>query len=554
MLFTNVFGTVKPLMMKFAIDELEQEVVWQRILYFSLAIVGLALIQGVFRFFQRRILIGASRKAEFKMRNDFIAHLQNLSNSYYDKNTTGDIMARATSDVDAVRMAFGPGVMYSVDTLISAIFALVMMFSLSWKLTLTALIIFPLVSITVNILGKLTFKQHTKVQESYSNLNTFTQENLSGVRVVKSFALENQHVDRFSLLSLDYLKHNMSLVKIQALFTPLLFFLLGIGIILILLIGGRSIMLGELTLGSFAAFMAYLMMLAWPMIAIGWVVNIFQRGEASMKRIDSILNTEPEIKDDAEAIEIESLVPKIEFSNLTFSYGDRGKVLDNINLTIAPGTTFGIIGGLGSGKSTLVKLLPRLYDPPENTVFIDGIAVEKLTLLSLRQNIAFVPQDSFLFSEKIRENIAFDDDTVTDALAEAAASAQLLSDVEGFPEKFDTMVGERGITLSGGQKQRVTLARALLKDAPILILDDCLSAVDASTEAQILERLRNVFLGKTVIVVSHRIFAVSGLDNIVVMEDGGIIERGTHDELLELKGYYHRLYKKQLLERELEEL
>jgi len=551
-LFTNVFGTAKPWVMKYAIDDMEKALNWHQIVYFALFIVALALVQGVFRFFQRQTLIGASRKAEFLLRSDFIAHLQKLPAKFFDQNSSGDLMARASSDVEAVRMAYGPGVMYTVDTVFVTIFSLIMMFRLSWKLTVTALAVFPLVSVTVYILGKITFKKHTEAQESYSRMNTFTQENLSGVRVVKSFTLENQHQQRFSALSDDYLLKNMGLVKAQAFFLPILYFLLGIGIIIVLLLGGEGIIAGELSLGDFAAFMAYLMMLAWPMIAIGWVVNIIQRAEASMKRIDKILQTAPDIVDAVQPVDFSTLKPTIEFRDLDFAFGERGEVLHHIDLALKPGASLGIVGALGSGKSALVRLIPRLYPPPAEKLFIGGIPVENISLQSLRKGIAFVPQDAFLFSDKIRDNITFSADCSEGELLSAAAAAELMGDIEEFPDKLDTVVGERGLTLSGGQKQRVTLARALLKKAPILILDDCLTAVDASTEARILEKLKTVFRGKTVIVVSHRISAVSHLDNIIVLEDGRIVESGKHQELLKLKGVYYRLYRKQLLEMELE--
>jgi len=554
LLMTNVFGTVKPLILKFAIDDLEREFMWNRILYLSLAIVALAMVQGVFRFLQRRILIGASRKAEFHLRNDFVAHLQKLSQSYYDKNTTGDLMARASSDIDAVRMAYGPGVMYTIDTVVVSVFAITMMLTISWKMTMMAFVIFPLVSITVYIIGKQTHSRHTKAQETYSELNTFAQENLSGVRVVKAFALEDQHIKGFSEKAEEYLKRNMSLVKVQAVFIPFLYFLLGIGVLIVLVMGGRSIIQEQMSLGGFAAFMAYLMILAWPMIAVGWVVNIIQRAEASMQRIDKIFNTDPDISNADSPAMFDEENPKIEIRDLTFTYDDRGEVLKNINLEIDSGSSLGIVGSLGSGKSALVKLIARLYEPPADSLFIGNVPVEKIELDSLRKNIAFVPQDAFLFSDKIRDNITFDDDLKDEDLYFAAEMSDLLNDVREFPDEFETMVGERGITLSGGQKQRVTLARAILKDAPILILDDSLTAVDASTEAQILVNMKHVFSGKTVIVVSHRISAVSNLDKIIVMEEGRIVEQGCHDELIDLKGVYFRLYRKQLLEQELEDM
>ena len=540
------------MILKFAIDDLEREIDWEKILLLAFAIVALALFQGIFRFLMRRILVGTSRKAEYLLRNDFAAHLQKLSPSYYDRNTTGDIMARATSDMNAVRMAFGPGIVHFADTILVTVFALTMMITINWKLTLAAFAIFPVVSLIVYIIGKKTYALHTRVQESYSEMNAFAQENISGVRVVKSFALENQHIGSFRKLSDDYLNRNMDLVKMQALFIPILYFLLGVGIMIVLLMGGIGIIKGEMSLGDFAAFVAYLMMLSWPMIALGWVVNIFQRAEASMARIDKIMTIESGIADSPRALPFIADAHRIEFRRLNFAYGERGEVLHDISLTIEPGSSLGIVGSLGSGKSTLVKLIARLYEPPPNTLFIGGTPVEDVELKSLRVNIAFVPQDAFLFSETVADNIVFDEGIESDRLFDVSRTAELLGDVEGFAEGFKTVVGERGITLSGGQKQRVTLARALLKDAPILIIDDALTAVDASTEANILSNLKEAFKGKTALVVSHRISAVSGLDSIIVMDEGRIVERGTHRELLEMEGMYCRMYRRQLLEEELE--
>ncbi len=551
---TNLFAAAKPLALKFAIDNLESELNWGKILLFAAAIVALAVFQGIFRFFQRKILIGASRKAEYDLRNDFVDNLQKLPLAYYDRNTTGDIMARATSDIDAVRMAYGPGVMYAVDTMVVTAITLTLMFSLNWKLTLVTFTILPVVSILVYIFGKKAFKLHTKAQEGFSDLNAFAQENISGVRVVKSFTLEQQHIRRFAELSREYMKRSMELVKVHALFIPLLYFFLGLGVLLILLMGGIGIIRGRMTLGGFAAFVAYLSMLAWPTIALGWVVNIFQRGEASMRRIHKIMSAVPEIADPPSPKPFPRQSPGIEFRKLNFGYSDKEYALRDIDLKIEPGASLGIVGPVGSGKSALVKLLPRLYQPPPGTVLVGGIPVEEIGIEDLRANIAFIPQDAFLFSATMQENIDFGDSVKPEILTIISRTAGLLQDVEAFPEGFETMVGERGITLSGGQKQRTTLARALLKNAPILILDDALTGVDASTEREIMENLKDEFEGKTVIVVSHRISAVSSLQRIIALDGGRIVEAGTHQELLSLKGAYYRLYRRQQLEDELESI
>lgn len=550
---TNVFAVAKPMVLKQVIDDLAESLQWERILYLAAALVALAIMQGIFRFIMRRVVIGTSRKAEFHLRRDFVEHLQRLSLSYYDRNATGDIMARATSDLDAVRMVFGPALMYSVDTVVVTVFSLTMMFTISWSLTFAALAIMPLVSLTVYIIGKKTYKFHQLVQEGYSNLNAFTQENLAGVRVVKAFALESQHVEKFDRLSKDYFKRNMALVKVEAMFIPILYFIFGLGILIVLWIGGVGIIEDRITLGSFVAFAAYLMMLSWSMIAMGWVVNLFQRGEASMKRIDKIMSEPPEIFDRPGAYK-GLLTPSIEYKHLCFSYNERGEVLHDIDLKIEPGITLGIVGATGSGKSTLVKLIPRIYNPPPGAVIVGGKPVEDIALRTLRDSIAFVPQDPFMFSDTIEANIRYNEIDSEEEMKRAARTAGFLDEIEEFQDKFKTVVGERGISLSGGQKQRATLARSLLKDAPILILDDALSSVDASMEAQILANLKEIFTGKTVIVVTHRVFTVAALDMIIVMENGAIVERGTHNELVSREGVYYRLYRRQMLERELEEI
>jgi len=555
MVLTNIFGVAKPLILKSAIDDLEKEFQWEKIIYLALFIVVLAVFQGIFRFIQRWHIISASRRAEYHLRKDFISHLQNLSLEYYDKNATGDIMARATSDIAAVRMALGPGFMHLIDTVIVGSFALVMMLSISVKLTLAAFSIFPFISLVVYWIGKKSHLYHNRVQESFSTLNTFAQENIAGVRVVKSFAIEESQISRFFDHAKDYYRKNMDLVKVQATFIPLLYFILGFGILLIIWLGGRGIIEEKMTLGGFAAFIAYLMMLAWPMVSIGWVVNIFQRAEASMERVDKIMSAEPEVREHPDAEDLpDNFQPTVEIKNLDYGYNENSRVLTGINLKIGAGESIGIVGSVGSGKSTLVKLIPRLYNAPENSIFIDSIPVEKLTLKSLRENIAFIPQDPFLFSETVHENIDFDGVIENDLFLEICRTAGLDNDVRDFSESYETMVGERGITLSGGQKQRISLARGLLIDAPFIILDDALTGVDASTEAEILNNLHTIFADKTVIVVTHRVSTVMNFDKIIVMDEGKIVESGKHEELVAKKAAYFRLYRRQLIENELDNL
>ena len=554
MVLTNIFGIAKPQVLGTAIDDLTLKFQWKTIIYLSLFIVVLAIFQGIFRFIQRWYIIRASRKAEYTLRNDFFACLQDLSMSYYDKTATGDIMIRATSDLQAIRMALGPGLMHAVDTVVVGSFALVMMIAIDWKMTIAVFSVLPMVSLVVYLIGKKSHYYHNIMQESYSELNAFAQENISGVRVVKAFTLEKSHTKKFLSLAVEYFHRNMSLVKVQAMFIPILFFLLGIGVLLVLYLGGSGIIQGKMTIGDFAKFIAYLMMLAWPMIAVGWVVNIFQRAEASMKRVHEIMSTKSEIFDSPEAEPLTDFQPEIEIRDLSFSYNSEKNALDSIDIKIEAGESVGIVGSVGSGKSTIVKLISRLYNSTPDKIFIGGKPIEKLTLESLRRNISFIPQDTFLFSDTIRGNICFGTQIDESEFLKVCGIAGLENDLEDFPEGYDTMVGERGVTLSGGQKQRVSLARALLSKAPILILDDALSAVDASTEAEILKNLREVFKGKTVIVVTHRISAVMDLDRIYVMDEGRIVEQGSHKFLTGKHEMYYRLYKRQLIEQELERI
>ena len=554
MILTNIFGIAKPQVLGRAIDDLALHLNWRTIIYLALFIVLLAVFQGIFRFIQRWYLIGASRKGEYALRNDFVACLQRLDLAYFDKTPIGDIMTRATSDLQAVRMALGPGIMHAVDTVVVGSFALLMMLSISTKMTLAVFSVMPLISLVVYYIGKKSHFYHNLVQESYSEMTAFAQENISGVRVVKAFTLEKSHTSKFRARSVEYFKRSMRLVKVQATFIPILFFLLGIGILVVLYIGGEAIIQGRITIGDFAKFIAYLMMLAWPMIAVGWVVNIFQRAEASMKRIDQMMTIQPEIFDSPEAKPITGFQPEIEIKNLSFSYTKNQNALENINLKITAGESVGIVGSVGSGKSTILRLITRLYNPPPNTIFIGDVPIDMVLLESLRDNMAFVPQDSFLFSDTIKENICFGNDIPEDEFLSACKVAGLEKDLDDFPEGYETVVGERGVTLSGGQKQRISLARALLSQAPILILDDALSAVDASTEAEILHNLRQVFNGKTAIVVTHRISAAMDLDRIIVMDRGKIVEEGTHTDLSGKKGVYYRLYKRQLIEQELDQI
>jgi ATP-binding cassette, subfamily B, multidrug efflux pump len=543
-----------PWVLKYVVDDLLQAFAREKLLYYAAMILGISLMEGFFRFWMRKILIGVSREVEYDLRNDFLAHLQKMSLSFLQSRSTGDIMSRATNDLNAVRSVLGPGIMYSMNTVILVVISTFILFRLNWKLTLLAYIPLALVSVTVKKFGRQIHDRFENIQEQFSALSTKAQENLSGIRVVKAFAREKTEIDEFSSINLEYVRRNIYLIRLWGVFYPLMTALIGMSSVALLWFGGRQVIQGRLTLGEFVAFMGYLAMLTWPTIAVGWVLNIFQRGAASMGRMLEIMHSEPEIHDEAAARVPESIEGRLEFRNLTFQYpGASGPVLSDISLTVASGTTLAIVGHTGSGKSTLVNLIPRLFNPPPGTVFVDGQDVRKWPLADLRRSIGYVPQETFLFSETIKENIAFGASADTpDSDAEwAARISQISEDIDTFSEKMQTYVGERGITLSGGQKQRVAISRAVITRPKILIFDDSLSNVDTYTEERILGELTKVMRNRTTILVSHRISTVKNADQIVVLENGGIVERGTHGFLMDLQGVYAELYRKQLLEEEL---
>ena len=552
---TTSVQLLSPWVLKHAIDDLTTSVTREKLAFYALLLLGIACLGGVFRFLMRRILIGASRDIEYDVRNDFFARLQQLPLGYYQARRTGDLMSRATNDLNAVRMMIGPAVMYSANTILVFVVAIVLMVSIDWQLTLMALLPLPLVSISVRYFGSAIHSRFEKIQEQLSELSAIVQEALSGVRVVRAYNQEPHEIARFRTANAEYVRRNRRLIVLQGMFYPSMTLFLGLGSLLVLWLGSREVIRGRITLGEFVAFNAYLVMLSWPMIAFGWVTNILQRGMASWKRMLEIIDTVPAISDATvtEAGRNAPLRGDIEIKSLSFQFpGSDRPVLHGISLRIEEGQTAAIVGPTGSGKSTLASLLPRLHEPPPGTVFIDGVDVREIPLARLREAIAVVPQEPFLFSDSIAENISFGVESADPArMQTAAATARLDKDVEGFPRGYETLVGERGITLSGGQKQRTALARALMVDPRILILDDSLSAVDTYTEEEILSRLHGVMRQRTSIIVAHRISTVRHADIIFVLDNGRIVERGHHDQLVAEGGLYAGMYRRQLLEEEL---
>lgn len=549
-LLTNVVAVISPWILRNAIDDLYQEISRDILLYYALLMIAASVLEGMFRFLMRRILIGVSRKIEYDLRNDLFAHLQSLSPSFYQRNPTGDIMSRATNDLSAVRMVLGPGIMYSINTVFTAVLTIGILVSIEARLAILSLLPLLAVSVCVKHFGKEIHKRFEKIQEQLAGLTTLAHENVSGIRVIKAYNQEEAFTERFQQANEEYVDRSLSLVKVWGVFNPLLTFLLGLSSVALLWYGGRLVIQGSITVGDFVAFMAYLTMLTWPTIALGWVINIFERGSASMGRMNQIFQSQPEIRDE-HPTPISLLKGNIEVKNLTFSYNGV-PVLKNINFQLRSGETLAIVGRTGSGKSTFVNLLCRLYRVPKGSIFIDGVDINEIPLKTLRKSVGYVPQETFLFSETIQQNIAFGRPEASfKAIQENSKISNIWPDIQDFPGRFETFVGERGITLSGGQKQRIAISRALLVEPEILILDDALSSVDTDTEEKILNRLSGELSKRTVILISHRISTVKMADQILVLENGAIIEQGTHEDLLRAEGHYATLYQRQLLKEEL---
>jgi ATP-binding cassette subfamily B protein len=553
-LLTNWISLAQPQVLRLAVDDLYKGVTAGKLGRYALILFGIAIAGGTFKYWMRHFVIGVSRHIEFDLRNDLFGRLLELPAEYFQAHRTGELMSCATNDLAAVRMMLGPGLMYLVNTLVVGTAAMFLMLAISPRLTLYALLPLPLISLSVWFFGERIERGFEAVQAQFALLAARVQENLSGVRVVRSFAREDRELDEFGELNRQYLEKNYGLIRHWGFFHPWLAFLSGLAALLALYVGGREVIKGHITLGAFVAFTVYLAMLNWPMYALGWVVNLWQRGMASFRRLDEILEAVPSIQSVPDALRPEGCQGTLEFRRLSFTYpGADRPALHDVSLEVPAGRTVAIVGRTGAGKSTLLSLLPRLFDPPPGTVFLDGVDIRRYDLGWLRSRLAIVPQDTFLFSTTIEENIALGVEAAEPGAVERAARvARLDDDVRNFPQGYRTVVGERGITLSGGQRQRTAIARAVLRDAPVVLLDDCLSSVDTQTEEGILQGLRAETRHRTALLVSHRVSAVRDADLIVVLEDGAIVERGTHDALLELDGRYADLHRRQQLEDELE--
>jgi ATP-binding cassette, subfamily B, multidrug efflux pump len=546
------FSLLKPLIIGNAVNDLTTGFTRGDLIRYGLMLIGAAAVEGAFLYAQRWIIIGASRHIEYDMRNDFYGHLQKLPLRFYQEQRTGDLMSRATNDLASVRMLIGPAVMHSWSSLLVVAGSFVMMVRIDSFMSLIALLAVPVVAGLVKFFGSRIHDRTRAVQDYFGDISARVQENLAGVRVVRAFTREQSEVATFQRMNREYVNRNRSLIRLTSTFYPALHALVGLMFVFVFYYGSRQLVAGTMDLGDFVAFQFYLGRMIWPLIALGWVINLFQRGMASMKRLHEIWSIQPEV--DAAADADVQATGSIDIRNLTFAYADR-EVLQDINLSVRSGETIGIVGRTGSGKSTLLSLLTRTFEPPPGTIFFDGRPIETIPQRALRDWIGMVPQETFLFSESLAENIRFGRPEATEEeVQESANQAGLDTDVAGFPQGLGTVIGERGITLSGGQKQRTAIARALVRNPLILVLDDSLSAVDTHTEEKILRALRLIRQGRTVLIVSHRVSSVKDADHIVVLDDGRIVERGSHESLVAKGGYYADLYRRQTIEDELEDI
>ena len=552
-LLTNGIQVLNPKVLGLASDALLAGVTRRKLLIYAGLFLAIAVAKGIFQFLTRWIMIGISRDIEFDLRNDLFARLEQQSYSYYQRHRTGDIMARATNDLSAVRNLLGPAIMYSANTIVLMALALGFMVSISPKLTFYTFLPLPVASIVIQYFGRQIHDRFERIQAMFSEISARAQENFSGARLIRAYVQEQAEIRAFENENQEYIRRSLRLVRLMGMLWPTLELMLGCALVLVLWLGGREVLAHRITIGQFVSFNAYMLQLTWPIIALGYVINLFQRGTASLGRLNEVMQEQPEIKD-ATAAKDHVIRGELEFRGLNFSY-DGKEVLHDLNLRVPAGSSLAIVGPTGSGKTTLVSLVPRIYDADGGMVLIDGRPIRDYSIASLRRNIGFVPQETFLFSDRIRENIALGVDSASDTeIHNAADAANIATDIESFPEGYETVVGERGITLSGGQKQRTAIARALIRNPRILILDDALSSVDTQTEDKILNHLRDVMKGRTTIFISHRVSTVRNADQIAVLHGGHIVELGTHDELIALNGYYSDLYNKQLLEEELAEV